>query len=519
MIMESLPPIPDEAKFVIYSYPDTTRTMQKALCNIGETCAQKIERNWKAIQDFDRGWYAYQVTLKDKLGNILYPNYIIRVKWWVEDIPETTDSIDQWWINNDLNAVETINQWWIEEDIVHNTKDSKQQINVQKQGAFQHIKKQNGETFAQTIRNYDNGIFDIPNIVTIVKYAWRDARPILEYLESLKNIKIDSIEEIKDPFMLLSDAGYNAEYADTLEKQNKIQEYFEPTERLCTFDDNTRYKRYYIINAIKKNIDDIKREDFKNPQREDIYGTSVISIQILKKGGFISIKNRYNHSVLSPDNTFSSNPDNIIEWLGSSLKKYFNVDFSAQEQNLPNGFTVVNGNIVKYLYEINNVYFGKNFYAKDGEITIPPSHHILMDYFIYDNKEQKLIDIADIGISLNDKNKQTILNLARLRISPHAKSLIINMNSDLHELMSKQIEIFKIKYWESILIMKCILNKENESALRSALKQLFDNELYNFVSSLPARFPRNRYAKDLVQCLTLDSRSASDMVMNYLLKE
>ena len=48
------------------------------------------------------------------------------------------------------------------------------------------IKKQNGEHFAKAIRNYDNGIFDIPNIDKIVKYAGRDAEPILNYLISLK---------------------------------------------------------------------------------------------------------------------------------------------------------------------------------------------------------------------------------------------------------------------------------------------------------------------------------------------
>jgi hypothetical protein len=39
------------------------------------------------------------------------------------------------------------------------------------------IKKQNGEHFAKAIRNYDNGIFDVPNIDKIVKYAGPDAEP------------------------------------------------------------------------------------------------------------------------------------------------------------------------------------------------------------------------------------------------------------------------------------------------------------------------------------------------------
>ena len=40
---------------------------------------------------------------------------------------------------------------------------------------YEIIKKQNGERFARAIRNYDNGIFDVPNIDKVVKYAGRDA--------------------------------------------------------------------------------------------------------------------------------------------------------------------------------------------------------------------------------------------------------------------------------------------------------------------------------------------------------
>ena len=81
-------------------------------------------------------------------------------------------------------------------------------------------------------------------------------------------------------------------YKDELE--NAIKQYFAPDEELCTFRDPSRFQRYHIINAVRKDVDKIKRGN--PPQRDDEYGTSVISIQILKTGGFISIKNRYNHN-------------------------------------------------------------------------------------------------------------------------------------------------------------------------------------------------------------------------------
>ncbi len=230
------------------------------------------------------------------------------------------------------------------------------------------IKKQNGEHFAKAIRCYDNGIFDIPNLDRIVKYAGRDAEPVMKYLISLKNIEITRQSKHHEPLTLLAQAGYTAYVADTLEKQNAIARYFAPNEQLCTFKDKDRFQRYYIINAVRHDADKLRRDDFTHPEREDAYGTSVISIQVLKEGGFISIKNRYNHAVESCDNTFNSNPDNIIMGLSDAIQNYFNVDFVTTHCDLPRGYRLVGDQICKYNQEINNVYVGENFYIADGII-------------------------------------------------------------------------------------------------------------------------------------------------------
>lgn len=257
---------------------------------------------------------------------------------------------------------------------------------------FEQIKKQNGEHFAKTVRNYDNGIFDVPDIVNIVKYAGKEAEPILPYLISLKGISIEDKKNVEDPIALLDKAGYNAYYADTLEKQNAISKYFAEGEELCTFYDSTRFERYYIINAIRKDVDKIKRKDFRDKERrEDDYGTSVLSIQILRTGGFISIKNRYNHIVENPDNTLNSNPDNIISGLSAAIKKYFNVDFSARKVVVPDDFSVVNNQIIRYNYEDNNIYFGSDFYVADGRIyPLDKDKEIMLDNCILNIKERTL---------------------------------------------------------------------------------------------------------------------------------
>lgn len=261
---------------------------------------------------------------------------------------------------------------------------------------FAKIKKQNGESFAKVLRDYHNGIFEIPGILDIVKFAGKsaqDAEGILSYLVSLINAdEIVTPESIEDPFVLLDRAGYNAFYADTLEKQNSIKKHFAPGEELCTFTDSSRFKHYYIINAVKKNVDTIIRKNFNGiEQREDEYGTSVISIQIGKAGGFISIKNRYNHTVSGCDNTFKSDPNNIIDGLSESIQKYFNVSFSSKANNLlPEKCMLVNKCLFKYHDEISGIFFGDHAYIKNGTLheVSAQNHEYLFDYFIFDARSK-----------------------------------------------------------------------------------------------------------------------------------
>ena len=261
---------------------------------------------------------------------------------------------------------------------------------------YDQIKKQNGEAFAQEIRRFHNGIFELPNLKNIVKFAGRDAEPILECLLFLKqkseNENIIGSVSPEAPIKLLEKAGYKAYVADTLQKQNAIRKYFAKGEELCTFYDPYRYQKYYIINAVKKNVDQIKRENFPHPKRQDEYGTSVISIQILKTGGFISIKNRYNHTVNNPDNTFNSNPDNIIPGLSKTLEDYFNIRFTHSNAiDLPDNYIMVNNQIIHYTEEQQGLYFGDYYYVKDGMLhELNQDYQIMAGHFIIDLKNKKV---------------------------------------------------------------------------------------------------------------------------------
>ena len=266
------------------------------------------------------------------------------------------------------------------------------------------IKRQNGEAFARAIRDFDSGIFEMDNLPEMLKFAGRNPLVLLKFLKSLKTkIKSQKVDTL-DPFILLKRAGYEAFYADTLEKQNSIRPYFKEDEELCTFIDSSRYKNYHILHCIKEGADVLKRENYLGIEdRDDSYGTSVISIQMLKTGGFIKITNRYNHTVPGCDNTFNSNPDNIIAGLTQALQHHFDVTFSVGNVNVPNGFVFQNGCLYQYQYEMNNCYIGRDFYLKDGVVfPLDKDSQMMVDSFVFDFKNKEIQNPSGVSSSLYD---------------------------------------------------------------------------------------------------------------------
>jgi hypothetical protein len=145
----------------------------------------------------------------------------------------------------------------------------------------------------------------------------------------------------------------------------------------------------------------LKRTDFDSPKRQDEYGTSVISIQIAKKGGFISIKNRYNSKVNNCDNTFNSNPDNIIDGLSFALKEHFKVDFSSSKTSLPDNYTLCKKQVFKFEYEYDGVYFGQQAYIKHGALheVSKGDGQYLFEYFIYCDRTKTMSKVVE---NIND---------------------------------------------------------------------------------------------------------------------
>lgn len=260
--------------------------------------------------------------------------------------------------------------------------------------AYSKIKRQNGEAMAKCLRDNLPCALEESKVVGILRHAGEcDDVFVTEALPVLRNLIIDDTEPApttRSVDDLLSEAGYNWEVTTTPERFDAYKRYFTKDELLCSFHETkSRLSHYHCVWLVRKDVDSIKRSE--NPQRQDDYGTSVVCIQVAKRGGFISIKNRYNHKVVNCDNTFGSNPDNIIDGLSAALSKHLGCEINAKSKSNMSNFVLVDNCIVRQLREIGGVVFGLKCYVKNGVLhEIDPSHEVLFESFIYSTKEKRL---------------------------------------------------------------------------------------------------------------------------------
>lgn len=204
---------------------------------------------------------------------------------------------------------------------------------------------------------------------------------------------------LKNPEELLKEAGYILYKCNTEEEIQSFKKYYDSNEELCTFKGG-RLETCFVYFAVKENALDIKRSN--NPQREDEYGTSVISIQFSRdKSRRLSIKNRYNHTVTCPDATFANNLDNIIPGLTDSFAKFEGMNQKNINTNfyLDNYVQDVDGKYYKYNFERDNVYFCKNnkiirdFVCNNDYVEV--EKYLFVENYVFDLKEKKIINILN----------------------------------------------------------------------------------------------------------------------------
>ena len=281
------------------------------------------------------------------------------------------------------------------------------------------IKKLYGEKFMHFCRSIFPTLLEQEGLLTeVLKSTFAtNSRTLYDYIvnndleEEFKNYiysKIDVEKEMpeiigeKTPYQLLDENGYNLYECNSEEEIQSFKKYYKSGEELCTFRGN-RLNRCVVFFAVKKDAEEIKREDFNKPKREDEYGTSVMSIQFTKsQNSTVSIKNRYNHTVNNPDATYGNDLNKIAPGLTQSFKKLLSErgltlnSSNIEAFSIPGYVVADDGKYYKYNMEINGNYYcpGNVIIDHGNVIKLEPEKQELIDYFILD-KENKTLSLYD----------------------------------------------------------------------------------------------------------------------------
>jgi len=320
-------------------------------------------------------------------------------------------------------------------------------VNTPVANGYDVIKKKLGETAAKAVRQHIPFALDYPNeFIAFITEKIPVKESIAEVvgaiparLDALFRIAADktietTVASVDSPEDLAKSAGYVFHQPKSEEDILVFKKDFQNGELLCTYnnvggrmssnlifwirranaetvlhatevtqeylEENTEgaqlWRGYLDARGLKK-ADGTYDISNLRPERQDPYGTSSMSVQIGKSNGIISIKNRYNHTVSSPDATFGNDLNNIASGLDAAVYAMPGVPSKSKQQaSLPNGLTSdADGRFFRYDFESNNVYFSRLGYMKHGVITaIDKSTQAIRDEVLFDAKNKIALNLA-----------------------------------------------------------------------------------------------------------------------------
>ena len=246
------------------------------------------------------------------------------------------------------------------------------------------------------------------------------------------------------PEELLDKAGYILKECLTESDIQEYKKYYAPNEELCTFKGN-RLDKCRVFFAVKKDVDSIKRINFPKPKRDDLYGTSVMSIQFTSDGtNTLSIKNRYNHRVNNPDATFSNNLDNIISGLTTSFERHLGIIQKYRNNGdfeLPNYVKANDGRFYKYNSEMNNIcYCPDNIIIDNFEVKrFDKSRYLVLDHFIIDFKDKKII-LYDKNLEYKEDFQNIFKEIIKIEVINNNETKSIYITSSNNELLELTLD-------------------------------------------------------------------------------
>ncbi len=213
------------------------------------------------------------------------------------------------------------------------------------------------------------------------------------------SVQKESVDVQATPEELMKKAGYTLKQCKNFEDILRYKKYYALNEEVCSFEKPDRINDRFVFWAIKDNVEQYKRKDYSQPNKDDDYAKSVLSIQFTKGlESTLSIINRYNNS----DSMFTNDLDNIYPGLTESFKKFYGINLVSGEKvfSLPGYVTDEKGVYHKCNYLINNVSYCVDnvIITKNKAEQKDPTRYIVADYFIIDRKEKTVKMFEKAGI-------------------------------------------------------------------------------------------------------------------------
>ena len=303
---------------------------------------------------------------------------------------------------------------------------------------LRYIKKHYGERFAQFCRSNFPTILETPGALKkIISENFAQTRSLFDDL-TLNQEDFDNFNNfVNSMFFMLYHANNENEYVintatpeelfdkagyilypecKTVEDVEKFKHYYTEGEVICTYMDvQDRLDNCRIWFAVKKNVNKISRKI--PPDRQDEYGTSVLSLQFDKSLlNTLSIKNRYNHGInreiRNPDATFSNNLENIYPGLTEAFARKYDLNlFDSAITEFKNSlYSYILGNDGK-LYRSNTCINGDNYYAVgDNKLAFCENNVIVDNNKVIKYEKDKFLLFDGFIIDLHKKIITSYLN-------------------------------------------------------------------------------------------------------------
>ena len=344
------------------------------------------------------------------------------------------------------------------------------------------LKKKYGENFSKLCRELFPSILENEGeLVSIITSLFKESHFLYDDLITYDRIKsfqrlvmnkynkkLDGvIDTEKTPYELFKAQGYTLKECHTNEEILAYKKYYEKGEELCTFKSD-RLKTNRVFFAVKDNALEIKRKS--DPKREDEYGTSVLSLQFTIDTNYLSIKNRYNHTVKNPDATYQNNLENIAEGLTYSFEKCLGIKQSNAQGDfeIPNYVRATDGKYYRYNFEVNNKYYCPDNIVVDNfkEVSFPKGKYILFDGFLLDLVDKKL---ENYDSSCYDAAETVFSNIKSIKIENNGdtKGIYIICEDDIRVYfqLNKYNQIISVVMDGVEIIPSCFL--ENSSSIKT----------------------------------------------------